>query len=288
MKKIVAFLLLACLAVPCSAAASENEVLEAVRSAEARLKARVGVAIYDTASGENWLYQADDRFPMASTFKVLACAALLAKTDAGTESLDRKVKVARSDLVTYAPVTEKLVGQEASLGTLCAATMRTSDNTAANIVLDALGGPEAVTAFMRSIGDDVTKLDRREPDLNEARPGDLRDTTSPAAMATSLRRLVEGTALSPASRDQLIEWLAGNEVGGPLLRAGIPQDWRIGDRTGAGGYGTRGVVAVIWPPDRAPLFAAIYITGTGSPMEDRNRAIAGIGKALANTVSASE
>src|SRR5690606_1807749 len=149
---------------------------------------------------------------------------------------------------------------------------------AANKVLEVIGGPESVTAFMRSIGDNTTRLDRWETDLNTATPGDPRDTTTPSAIALSLRELIFGEALSQSSREQLIKWLLGNEVGGPLLRAGIPQDWGIGDRTGAGGYGSRGVVAVMWPPERDPLVVAIYITQTEASMELRNEAIAAIGR----------
>ncbi|PMR77945.1 class A beta-lactamase [Halomonas endophytica] len=268
------------------AGAAENLIFDAARQTEARLDARVGLAIYDTGSGASWLYNADERFPMASTFKVLACGALLARSDAGYENRNRLVPIVQSDLVTYSPVTEGWLGQEVSLDALCAATMRTSDNTAANKVLEALGGPDAVTAFLRSIGDEVTRLDRWETELNEATPGDLRDTTTPAAMANSLQRLLLGDALSPSAKATLTEWLVGNEVGEPLLRAGIPDDWHIGDRTGAGGHGSRGVVAIVWPPERAPLIAAIYITQTEASMEQRNEAIATIGRALAKTVRA--
>ncbi|ANF58755.1 class A beta-lactamase [Halotalea alkalilenta] len=267
------------------AQAADDAVLIKAREIEQRLEARVGLAIYDTGSNQSWLYKADERFPMASTFKAFACATLLHQVDAGGRDLDQTVALAEVDLVPYAPVMEKLVGQRVSLGELCAAAMRTSDNLAANKVLDSIGGPQGVTAFMRSIGDDTTRLDRWEPDLNQATPGDVRDTTSPAAIATSLRELVLGDTLSASSRARLTAWLVENEVGGPLLRSGIPQDWRIGDRTGAGGYGSRGVVAVIWPPEREPIVAAIYITGTNATMDERNAAIAELGEALAAAAS---
>lgn len=263
------------------AMATENPVLEAARQAEMRLDARVGLAIHDTGSGTKWLYNAGERFPLVSTFKVLACGAMLARIDAGDEDGARRVTIQQADLVDYSPVTKGWVGLAVSLDALCAATMRTSDNTAANKVLEALGGPAAVTAFLRSIGDEATRLDRWETELNEAAPGDLRDTTTPAAMALSLQTLILGDTLSPSAKTTLTQWLVGNEVGGPLLRAGLPQDWRIGDRTGAGGHGSRGIVAIVWPPGRAPLIAAIYITQTRASMAQRNEAIAGIGSALA-------
>jgi beta-lactamase class A len=267
-------------------AAAENPVLQAAQRAEATLQARVGVAVHDTQSGESWRYRADERFPLVSTFKVLACAALLHRADAGKLELDRPVNISADDLVTYSPVTEAWVGRSVSLADLCDATMRHSDNTAANKVLEALGGPHAVTEFVRSLGDTVTRLDRWETDLNTAMPGDPRDTSSPDAMVAALRSLLLGNVLSPASTETLIQWMVGNEVGGPLLRAGLPNDWRVGDRTGAGGNGTRAVVAVVWPPQRAPLIAAIYITETDADMKQRNQAIAGIGRALVSAVDA--
>lgn len=269
-----------------SAKSPENLISEAARQVEEQLDARVGLVLYDSESTVSWSYNADARFPMASTFKVLACGALLARSESGFEDVDRRVRINQSDLVDYSPVTEAWLGEEIPLRRLCEATMRTSDNTAANKVLEALGGPDAVTAYLRSIGDAVTRLDRWEPELNEAMPGDARDTTTPAAIARSLQKMLLGDALSPSAQATLTEWLVANEVGGPLLRAGIPQNWRIGDRTGAGGHGSRGVVAIMMPPQRAPLIAVIYITQTEASMEQRNEAIARIGRAMAKTVQA--
>lgn len=172
---------------------------------------------------------------------------------------------------------EKLVGQEVSLADLCSAALRLSDNVAGNKVLESSGGPEGLTGYLRSIGDTVTRLDRQEPELNQAAPGDPRDTTTPAAIAGSLLRLVFGEALSPSSRYQLRAWLVADEVGGPLLRAGVPGDWVIGDRTGVGGHGSRGVVAVMWPPGQAPIVAAIYVTSTDATMDQRNHCLAAQG-----------
>jgi len=262
----------------------ESLLQETARQVEVQLEARVGLAVYDTESGSSWYYNADKRFPMTSTFKVLACGMLLAKNDDGIEDINRLVLIEQSDLVSYSPVTENWLGKEVSLYQLCDATMRTSDNTAANKVLEALGGPAAVTAFIRSIGDDITRLDRWETNLNQATPGDVRDTTTPAAMATSLKQLLLGDLLSSSAKETLAGWLVSNEVGGPLLRSGLPEDWIIGDRTGAGGHGSRGVVAVIWPTQRAPAIASVYITQTEASIEQRNAAIASIGKALAATV----
>lgn len=261
------------------AVASGDSIENAIQAAERRLGARVGVAILDTGGNRSWLHRADERFPMASTSKVLACAALL---KGGAQLMERQTTILESDLQSYSPVTKTLVGNQVAAAELCAITMRTSDNTAVNRVLEILGGPQAVTSFARHLGDRVTRLDRNEPSLNEGRPGDPRDTTTPRAMADTLRELVLGSTLEAQARDQLVEWLKSNEVGGPLLRAGIPPDWGIADRTGAGGFGTRGVVAVMWPPEHAPLVAAIYVTETEASMDERNAAISEIGKAIAS------
>ena len=263
------------------ALAGSDVLMDTVKRVEDRLDARVGVAIYDEETGRNWQYHADDRFPMTSTFKALACGGVLARVDAGKEDLDRAIKVRQRDLVTYSPVTEKRVGAPGmKLSEMCEAALSVSDNTAANVVLDSLDGPQGFTRFMRSIGDEVTRLDRRETGLNQAVPGDPRDTTTPNAIAAGLRKLVLGDVLTPASRRRLTDWLIGNKVGDALLRAGVPKDWRVADKTGGGGHGSRSIVAVMWPPHRKPVIAAIYITETDALFGARNAAIAEIGTAL--------
>lgn len=273
--------LLACTSPIMNSPIKSTGLVDLAVETEKRLDARIGLAVYDYHSGKRWEYNANDRFPLTSTFKALACAAVLERVDAGDEDLQRVVIVRESDLVPYAPVTEKrLGGQGMTLYELCGAAMSMSDNTAANLVLRSLGGPQGVTGFARRIGDSVTRLDRWEIELNQASPGDLQDTTTPNAMAQNLRRLVFGDVLSTDSRQQLVDWLVGNKVAGSLIRAGIPGDWRIGDRTGAGGYGSRSIIAVIWPPERKPVVAAIYMTETKASFDERNAAIAGMAKAL--------
>jgi len=263
-------------------AAAVDPIENAIQAAESRLGARIGAAIIDTGSGRSWLHRADERFPMASTFKVLACAALL---KGGPQLMGQQATILEADLQSYSPVTKTMVGKQVSASELCAITMRTSDNTAVNEVLEILGGPQAVTSFVRNAGDRVTRLDRNEPTLNEGQPGDPRDTTTPRAMADTLRELVLGSVLGAQARGQLTGWLRSNEVGGPLLRAGIPADWGIADRTGAGGFGTRGIVAVMWPPGHEPVVAAIYVTETEASMDERNAAIREIGQAVASEFS---
>jgi beta-lactamase class A len=168
-----------------------------------------------------------------------------------------------------------------TLAELCEAAITVSDNTAANLLLASLGGPDSVTAFARSLGDTMTRLDRNEPTLNEAIPGDPRDTTTPAAMLANIRALVLGDALSPPSRDQLKAWLLANKTGGGRLRAGLPGDWAVGDKTGSGDYGSTNDVGVIWPPGRAPLVVTIYFTETKAALEQRIAVLASVGHAIA-------
>ena len=162
--------------------------------------------------------------------------------------------------------------------------MTVSDNTAGNLLLAALDGPEGLTAYARSLGDTVTRLDRIEPELNEALPGDARDTTSPNAMLADLRTLVLGEALSADSRELLTRWLIGNKTGNTRLRAGLPKGWRVGDKTGSGERGTTNDVGIIWPPGRAGVLVAIYLTGAPQTGEQRNATLAAVGRAVASAV----
>ena len=232
---------------------------ERVAAIEAAAGGRLGVAVVDAAGGLRLAHRADERFPMCSTFKALAAAAALKRVDAGADALDRRIAFGPADLLEYAPVAKAHVGEGAmSLADACAAAMQWSDNTAANLVLKTIGGPPAVTALARALGDPVTRLDRDEPTLNTAIPGDPRDTTSPAAMAADLRALILGDALSPASRRQLEAWMAGDKVADKRLRAGLPADWGIADKTGTGDHGAANTIAILRPPSRPPLFVAVY------------------------------
>jgi len=274
------------LTVAASVAFGQAESLtDVIRAIEGKLDARIGVAVNILASDMSWEYRSDERFPLSSTFKPIACAALLHRVDAGQDNLERKVYYAEEELVTYSPVTQnrwRPAGM--TLSELCEATITVSDNTAGNLILEAIGGPAAVTGFARVAGDELTRLDRWETALNEAMPGDVRDSTTPAAMAYLLETLLFGDLLTVDSRNRLKDWLEGNKVGDALLRAGIPRDWEIGDKTGAGGYGSRSVAAVMWPPNGDPVIATVYITETDSSFDERNAAIADIGRAIAKAL----
>ncbi len=255
---------------------------------EAATGGRLGVALLDTGSDRTVTYRRDERFPMCSTAKVLACAALLARVDAGQDSLDRRVRYTSADLVTYSPTTKDHVGDDGmTLAALCEAALTLSDNTAMNLVVARVGGPAGVTHFVRSLGDPVTRLDRTETTLNEAVPGDPRDTTTPVAMAANLRKVALGPMLSPGSRDLLCAWMTANTTGTAKLRAGVPQTWRVGDKTGTGERGTSNDVAVMWPPNRAPIVAVVYLTGATSVSEEaRAAASAAVGRVVASWVGA--
>lgn len=248
---------------------------------------RLGVAVADSSSGRNVSYRSDERFPMCSTFKTLAVAAVLARVDSGKEQLDRRIRFDTHDVVINSPITKDRAGGDGmSLAEICEAAMIVSDNTAGNLLLSSLGGPAGLTAYARSLGDNVTRLDRNEPDLNEAVPDDPRDTSSPDAMLSNLRTLITGKALSPASREHLVGWLVGNKTGDTRLRAGLPRDWRVGDKTGSGERGTTNDLGVVWSsPNRKPLFVSIYLTGSSPDGAQRNATLAAVGKAIADSLA---
>jgi len=261
-----------------------NVSQEKLSDLEKRSGGRLGVAALDTATGRRIGHRADERFPMCSTFKILAVGALLARVDHGKEHLDRLIYFTKKDLVTYSPVTEKRIETGMSLRELCDAGMRFSDNTAANLILDAIGGPPAVTAFARSLDDTVTRLERSETELNEAAPGDPRDTTAPAAMLSDLRKLALGDTLSKESRALLIDWMVRNTTGDARIRAGLPSTWKVGDKTGSGDHGTANDVAIAWPPGRAPILIAAYLTGAMEDGDQRSAIVAAAGKIVADSL----
>jgi beta-lactamase class A len=182
-------------------------------------------------------------------------------------------------------VTKQHIGGDLPVAALCEAMITLSDNTAANLLLESLGGPMAITAYARSLGDELTRLDRNEPDLNEAAPGDPRDTTTPAAMAKNLMVLSTGAALPVSSREQLNGWLTDCKTGGARIRAGLPGSWRVGDKTGSGGHGSSNDVAVIWPDGRPPIVIASYLTEAAGDNEKRNAVHAAVGRAVANALA---
>jgi beta-lactamase class A len=273
---------------PRSAAAVPNARTGILAEAFARIEAesggRLGAAVLDTASGLLVGHRADERFPFCSTIKALIAANVLARVEAGEDHLDRRIAVTQADILAYSPFVKERVGRGMTLAELCEAAIIVSDNAAANLLLGQLDGPSGVTGYLRSIGDTVTRLDRPEPELNEATPGDPRDTTSPAAMLTTLQSLLLGSALSDAGKQQLTAWLIANRTGGARLRAGFPQGWRVGDKTGTGERGTSNDVAIVWPPGRAPLLVAAYLTDSKAAGPARDATIAAVARAVAAAI----
>jgi beta-lactamase class A len=258
-----------------------QDMKEKIAGIEGGVKGRLGVAVLDTGSDRRFGYREDERFPMCSTFKLLAAAAILKRVERGQETLGRRVHFSKSDLVTYSPATEKHLDDGMTVAELCEAAITLSDNTAGNLMLGMLGGPSGVTVFARGLGDPLTRLDRTEPTLNEAVPGDVRDTTAPAAMAENLRKLMFGDALAKASSGQLKTWLLANKTGNARLRARLPAGWRVGDKTGSGERGATNDVGILWSPDSAPIVVAAYLTETEVPAGRRNEALAAVGEAVA-------
>ncbi len=252
---------------------------------ERDLQGRLGVAILDTANGRSIDYHAKDRFPMCSTFKWLAAAAVLKRVDQNQERLDRKLSYGPADMLEWAPITENHV-QEGSmtLDALCAAAIEYSDNTAGNLLLQTIGGPHGLTEFVRSIGDPITRLDRNEPTLNTAIKGDERDTTTPASMLKDLKSLLVDQELSAGSQQKLEGWLIKNTTGDKRLRAGLPSTWQIGDKTGTGPKnGATGDVAIARPPNRAPILIVVYTVESSASSDKINQAFADVGKVVGET-----
>jgi beta-lactamase class A len=217
---------------------------------------------------------------MCSTFKFFAVAAVLKRVDEDRDDLSRFVRYGQKDILEYAPVTKQHLAEGGmKLGDLCAAAIEQSDNTAGNLLLQSMGGPAGLTAFVRTLGDKTTRLDRMEPELNIGAPGDERDTTTPAAMEHDMFLLLIGKILSPASRQQLDEWLAKNETGTAMIRAGVPKGWTVGDKTGRGANNTNDI-AIMRPPGRSPIFLAIYSVGLPTSADARDAIIAEVTRVI--------
>ena len=239
------------------------------------------MSVVDNHSGLASAWRGNERFPMCSTFKFLAAALVLSRFDQGQEQLSRRIAVQAFDIVPYSPATQPRVGDvPMTTAEFCEAVVTLSDNATANLLLSSFGGPEGLTAYARSLGDEFTRLDRVEPDLNEATPGDPRDTTTPDGMWKTMQKIVLGPALSPASCEQITRWPIANKTGDKKLRAGLPAGWRAGDKTGGGGYGTNNDIAVLWPPGRVPVVVTCYLTQSSADLGVRDRAIAEVGRVV--------
>jgi beta-lactamase class A len=252
-----------------------------IAALEKREGGRLGVAALDTATGRSLQYRHSERFALCSTFKFLAAAAILQRVDRGVEHLDRKIEYGQSDLLDYAPVAKEHVKEGGMvLSDVCGAAVEWSDNTAANLMLQIPGGPEGLTAFVRSLGDNVTRLDRNEPALNVVGPGEVHDTTTPVAMVGLLRSVLLGQVLLSGSRARLEKWMVDAKVGDHRLPAGLPPGWRIAHKTGTGSNQTNDV-GVVWPPDRAPIIIAAFYLRGDTPKEQREGVLRDVGRIVA-------
>lgn len=265
-----------------NAAGRGTEFSAAMQTLEQKFGGRLGVAALDTGSQHLLASRGNQRFLLCSTFKVLAAGLILRRVEQGREELDRRITYSAADLVTYSPETEKHVDHGMTVGEICKAGLTLSDNTAANIMLASFGGPSALTDYIRSLNDDVTRLDRTEVALNNYAPGDPRDTTTPLSMMTLTQQIVLGDALSPASQQQLQTWMRANKTGDDRLKAGLPAAWEVADKTGSGGNNTANDVAIVWPPGRAPIVIVAYYTGSSANHAQRDAVLAAVGDAVAN------
>ncbi|OHV22342.1 class A beta-lactamase [Rhizobium sp. RMa-01] len=263
----------------------DDDIEKRLAALEKRTGGRLGVSVLDTQTSISFGYRGSEAFPMCSTFKALAAGFALARADKGEESLDRRVTYGRDKLVDYSPLSEKHAGADGmTITELCEAAVTVSDNTAGNLLLESFGGPAGLTDWLRSIGDGTTRLDRTEPTLNEGKKDDPRDTTTPDAMLDTLGNLTLGSILTEASSDRLIAWLVASTTGGERLRAGLPKEWKVGDKTGTGQNGSLGDIAVIWPPDRSPIVAAVYIAEATAPVKELNPVFAEVGRMIVEMV----
>ena len=254
---------------------------QSLQKLEREFGGRLGVFALDTGNGAAFGFRADERFPLCSTFKVLAASAILHWSAQNSGLLEQRIQYTQSQIVANSPITEKHLAQGMTVAELCAAALQYSDNTAANLLLRTLGGPSALTAFARSIGDEKFRLDRWETALNTCIPGDVRDTSTPRAMGRTVRNLVVGDALPEEQRARLWNWMLGNTTGDKRIKAGTPATWKVGDKTGSGDYGTANDIAVLQPPGRKPIIVAIYSTQPEKDAKFRNETVASAAKVVA-------
>ena len=243
---------------------------------------RLGVAALDTGSGKTIAHRPGERFAMCSTFKLLLVAATLHRVETGDEHLAREVPFTQADLLEHSPITTAHVAEgKMTVEQLCEAAITESDNCAANLLINALHGPDSVTVYATSLGDNKTHLDRMELDLNHVGPGDERDTTTPSAMLHDLEMIFLGQVLSDTSRGQVTTWVRGAQNGLKRLRVGLPADWIVGDKAGTGPASETNDIAVAWRPNRAPVLITAYYAGSSAPFDARENVLAEVGRIVA-------
>ena len=262
----------------------ENTGDDSFAKLEKEYDAKLGIYALDTGTNQTVSYRSDDRFAFASTSKSLAAGALLRQNS--IEALDERITYTREDLSNYNPITEKHVDTGMTLKELADASVRYSDSTAHNLILKKLGGPSAFEKILSEIGDTVTNSERFEPELNEVNPGETHDTSTPKAIAKTLQSFTLGTVLPSEKRELLVDWMKRNTTGDKLIRAGVPKGWEVADKTGAGSYGTRNDIAIIWPPNKKPIVLAILSNHDKEDAKYDDKLIADTTKIVLNTLKA--
>ncbi len=259
-----------------------------IAALEVSMDGRIGVFAINTANNQLIQYRSAERFPIQSTFKVMAVSAILKQSMTNSNLLQQKMTYTKQELVYWSPITEKHLADGMTISELCAAAIIFSDNTAINLLMKKLGGLEAVTAFARSIGDSTFRLGNWEAELN-SNPSDLQDTSTPEAMGKSLQQLALGNTLALSQRDQLLGWLKANTTGDSRIRAGVPKGWIVADKTGTGGsYGVTNDIAIIWPPEAPPIIMAIYFsTQNKNDMKKHDDVIASVSRMLISSLGIS-
>ena len=286
-----ALLLFVTACAPIDGNSERSTAMGPIKQLERQSGGRLGVALIDAKGRPLLTYRSDERFAMCSTFKTLLAAQMLDAVSIGNFGLDDPIVFTRADLVNYAPVMEKLLGDKGQAQTnfveAAKAAVTVSDNVAANLLLERMNGPDGLTSWLRANGDNVTRLDRNEPTLNQNISGDPRDTTSPAAMAQSVRKVTLEDVLSPTSRELLTRWLMESTTGKARIRAGLPENWLVGDKTGTCGYHANGAandVALIVRDDDAAFVLAVYLDRAQGTPEEINAIIAAVARIAANEI----
>ncbi|TNL13262.1 class A beta-lactamase [Kosakonia cowanii] len=267
------------------AAFDQQTLQKKIEMLENKSGGKLGLTVVDTSDGTTYSWRGDEKFPLCSTSKVMVVAAILKKSESNTNLLAKKITINKSDMVNYNPITSKYIDSSMTITELSKAALQYSDNAAMNKLLSYLGGPRYATQFARTIGDKAYRLDRNEPGLNTAIPGDSRDTTTPSAMAETLNKLILGNALKKEQKAKLTEWMKGNTTGLNSIKAGLPAEWIVADKTGSGDYGTTNDVAVIWPKNHAPVILTTYFTQPEKDASARKDVLASAAKLIAEAIS---
>lgn len=274
--------------IPATAIQINQPNLESIQIELAKLESlyggRLGIFALNTANNKTIQYRANERFAFCSTGKIMVVGAVLKKSEKNPDLLQKNITYTQKDIdkSTYAPITKQYLKDGMSVYSLCEATLDYSDNTAMNLLTNMMGGVSAIATYAKTINDNKFRLDRFEPELNSAIPGDVRDTTTPMAMGKSLQQLVLGNILDIKQRKILTSWLKNNTTGNSRIRAGVPNGWIVGDKTGTGDYGTTNDIGIIWPPKCAPIVIAIYYTQNKKDAKPKESVIASATHLLIN------